>query len=131
MDLKMTFNDLSKEILIYILKLLPREKAYKFFLINSECYNIYPKFHNKALYWGTRSKFYNLVKITCNWNNSNYDLDKINEHYGYLEDCYINKSFGKKLLKRTNWSQYFIDYLDLYEKKSVKLLLNMNKYNVF
>ena len=133
------FKDIPTDILLQILFLLPRNIAYKFFLINKECYHLNKKYHAKSLYWANRTKFYGLVKITCCWKN-NYDLNKIQEDYKYCEDfynIYNNKYIERKLKnkKTTNryrmgktFSQYFIKYLEIYDKNPGNLLNHMEKY---
>ena len=136
----MSFDKLPKEILLLIFKFISIEKAYKFFLINTECYNISPSYHEKSLYWSSRCKFYQLIKINCNWKN-NFDLNKINIHYKNVEDYYYRsnncvKKNGKYIIglskkrKSVSFSDYFINYLELYDKKNSKLLSHMEKYNV-
>jgi len=128
-----TFKDIPTDILLQILFLLPCNIAYKFFLINKECYHLNKKYHSKSLYWANRTKFYKLVKISCCWKN-NHDLNKIQEHYKYCEDFYniynykyIKRKKIKHGLEKT-FGQYFIKYLELYDKKSIYILKHMKKY---
>jgi len=134
------FNKLPNELLMIIYTKLPREKRYKFFLINRECRFLYPRERYKSLFYGNRCKFYQLVKITLNW-KSEYDLNKINFHYKSVEDCY--NVFNRDMIKygnKTKWcsddrkkksfDDYFHCYVSLCEKKDDKIIKEMFKYGV-
>ncbi len=135
------FSRLPDEILKKILTYIPKTECYKFFHINKECFNFEPKYHFKSIYWASRKKFYQLIKITCCWKNE-YNLSKINIQYKFVEDLYykLNKiylNYYKSVSKlvctdkqKKSFNEYFDKYIDLYMKKNIYLIKHMKKYNV-
>ena len=133
-------NKLPTDILRLLFTFFPKEKQYKFFLINKECRSITnsKQFRDRALYYGSRAKFYQLVKISTEW-KSEYDLARINLHYKFVEEYFnefnkqnkeIKTPYCSEDRKKRTFNEYFDSYCELYMRKRPGLIQSMTKYNV-
>jgi len=130
---------LPLELLQIIFKKLPREKRYKFNLINNELRIYNESTRYLTIHIGARAKFYQLVKktITFNswnsWNSWNCkdELSNMNYHYLKVEEYYKLYKEKQYKFKLASFDDYFNKYLYRYENKNKELIKKMENYNIF
>ena len=82
------------------------------------CEDFYYTFIIKYMKWKIKQK--NTIVRTRNRSNIKYDLSNKLKYFDLYQDNRLEKNF----------SEYFIEYLELYDKKSDKLYKHMKKYNI-
>ena len=131
-------DKLPLELLQIIFKKLPREKRYKFNLINKELRIYNESTRYLTINIGARAKFYQLVKKTITFNSwnckeelSNMNFEKYNYHYLNVEEYYKLYKEKQYKFKLASFDDYFNKYLYRYENKNKELIKKMENYNIF
>jgi len=126
-------DKLPFELLQIIFKKLPREKRYKFNLINKELRIYNESTRYLTIHIGARAKFYKLVKKTITFNswNCKEELSNMNYHYLNVEEYYKLYKEKQYKFKIASFDDYFNKYLYMYENKHKKLIKKMENYNIF